>query len=151
MFVPLLDPRLRLVPLPGIRGSGARLGRAPPSEAVVPRALPFAGVPDVTCGLLMASRAALLSIMGYRRHVQTGVPMTHLSPKKYRFGSCWGNLSKFLGLTLLLRPSGIRFGQVRRATASAAASSIMAHEAARSARSSGSSRPSAVTGTVRPS
>src|SRR5690242_7103971 len=107
MFVPLLDPRLRLVPLPEVRGSGARLDRTPLSGALVPRALPFAGMPGVTCGLLMASQAALLSIMSHRRHVQTGVPMTHLSPEKYWFMPCWGNLSNNLWLKLLLRPCGI--------------------------------------------
>ena len=80
-----LDPRLRLVPLPGARGNGARLAVTPPSEAPAPRALPFADMPDVTCGLLMASQAVLLSIMSHGRHVQTGVPMTHLSPEKSHF------------------------------------------------------------------
>jgi len=39
-------------------------------------------MPDVMCCLLMASLAALLSIMSYGRHVKTGVPMTHLNPEK---------------------------------------------------------------------
>jgi hypothetical protein len=51
--------------LPATRGIGAWLDAAPPSEESVPRALSLADMPDVTCGLLTASQAALLSIMGY--------------------------------------------------------------------------------------
>src|SRR6266567_103908 len=76
----MLDSRLRLVPLPGAQGNGARFGATSPSGTPAPRALPLADMPDVMCGLLMASQAALLSIMSHGRHVQTGVPMTHLSP-----------------------------------------------------------------------
>src|ERR1022692_229431 len=64
-FTLALNPRLRLVPLPavpGFRGAGARFGRTPLSGTLA----------------LMASQAVLLSIMSHRRHVQTGVPMTHL-------------------------------------------------------------------------
>ena len=83
LFAPALDPRPRLVPLLAARGNGARLGGTPPPEAPAPRALPFADMPDVMCGLLMASLAALLSIMSHGQHVQTGVPMTHLYPGIY--------------------------------------------------------------------
>ena len=63
----------------GPRRRGA-LRRTPLPGALAPRALPFADMPDVMCCLLMASLAALMSIMGHGRHVQTGVPMTHLNP-----------------------------------------------------------------------
>src|ERR1700676_308393 len=83
-FTLALNPRLRLVPLPavpGVRGAGARFERAALSGTLAPRGLPFADMPDVTCCLLMASQAVLLSIMSHGRHVQTGVPITHLYPE----------------------------------------------------------------------
>src|ERR1022692_768705 len=80
-FTFALCPRLRLVPLPaapGVRVVGAPFDRTPLSGRLAPRAPPFADMPDVTCCLLMASQAVLVSIMSHRRHVRTGVPMTHL-------------------------------------------------------------------------
>src|ERR1019366_6150054 len=80
-FTLALNPRLRLVPwpaVPGFRGPGARFGRTPLSGTLAPRASPFADMPDVTCCLLMASQAVLVSIMSHRRQVQTGVAVTHL-------------------------------------------------------------------------
>src|SRR5580658_2694037 len=53
--------RLALVPLPmtpGLAGAWARLDGTPPPGTPAPRALSFAFMPDVTCGLLMASPAA---------------------------------------------------------------------------------------------
>jgi hypothetical protein len=47
------------------------------------------------CCLLMASLAALMSIMGHGRHVQTGVPMTHLNPEKpclYLIDAIWARI-----------------------------------------------------------
>src|SRR5260370_21454070 len=91
-FVPVLDRWLRFVPLPetpatfgppAFRGARARFRATPPSGTLAPTALPLADMPDVTCCLLMASHAALLSIMSHRRHVQTGVPMTHLYPENH--------------------------------------------------------------------
>src|SRR5271170_2961059 len=79
--VPIVASPPRRAPLPalcGLRGAGARFGWTPLSGALDPRALPFADLPDVMCCLPMASLAALMSIMGHGRHVQTGVPMTHL-------------------------------------------------------------------------
>src|SRR5580658_4702781 len=72
-------------PLPalsGVRGAGARFDATPLLGALSPRALLFADMPDVMCCLPMASLAALLSIMGHGRRVQTGVPITHLNPQK---------------------------------------------------------------------
>src|SRR5579863_9821491 len=83
--VPIVAAWPRRAPLPaltGARGAGARFGETPLPGAFAPRALPFADMPDVMCCLLMASLAALMSIMGHGRHVQTGVPMTHLNPQK---------------------------------------------------------------------
>src|SRR5260370_27462720 len=80
---PVLDPWRGLAPLPAvpeIRGAEARLGGTPLPETFAPGVLPFADMPDVTCCLLVALRAALLSIMSHGRHVKTGVPMTHLYP-----------------------------------------------------------------------
>src|SRR5260370_12583551 len=91
-FVRVLDGWPRVVPFrataaplgpPVVRGARARSGATPPSGTLAPRALPLADMPDVTCCLLMASQAALLSIMSHRRHVQTGVPMTHLYPENH--------------------------------------------------------------------
>src|SRR3954453_16020608 len=135
MFVPLVDPRLRLVLLPGVRGSGAWLDRAPPSETLVPRALPFAGMPDVTCGLLMASRCAPVN---YESRTACSDRRSDESPLsgKYRFGRYSGNLSAGVRSR---GPPGPPGTQVRRATASAAASKMMAQDVERRARSSGSS------------
>src|SRR6516225_4689887 len=77
--------RPRPSPLPafsGARGAGARFGGAALSGTLAPTAPPLADMPEVMCCLLMASLAALLSIMGHGRHVQTGVLITHLNPQK---------------------------------------------------------------------
>src|SRR5580658_1037884 len=84
-LVPLRRLEVPLPEVPGLRGAGARLSGTPLPGALVPRAVSFADMPDVMCCLLMASLAALMSIMGHGRHVQTGVPMTHLNPEKPRF------------------------------------------------------------------
>src|SRR5277367_1264383 len=81
-FVAAWPLRAPLPALTGARGAGARFGGTPLPGALAPRALPFADMPDVMCCLLMASLAALMSIMVHGRHVQTGVPMTHLNPQK---------------------------------------------------------------------
>src|SRR6516162_9308281 len=152
-------PRPSPLPVfPEARGAGARSGGAALSGTLAPRALPFADMPEVMCCLQMASLAALLSIMGHGRHVQTGVPMTHLNPEKHY--SCpvviiSGRTSALGREPLLTLPalaaSARGSGHVSRATAMAAAIKMMAHEAARRAPSSGSIRASAEMGIVLPS
>src|SRR5579859_3453190 len=81
----VLEPRPRRVPLPAVACAGitwAAPSGTPLSGLFAPRALPLADMPDVMRRLLMASLAALMSIMGHGRHVQTAVPVTHFQPQK---------------------------------------------------------------------